>query len=849
MKLQGMSIVFALVIVPLILVLSYYIGLQVDTIELQTEYDSKLLDSTYDAMAAFELNTANEDLSTVSDSLRTIIEASYNVFINNLATNLGMSNANKSYVEPFIPAVLFTLYDGYYICAPTKVPTVLTDSNGNAVAVGDKGVSGSSGNYKYNEDPEKYLSADDLVGNLEDYGQLLYLKDSGTNTYTANIDDAKLETKNVLKTYMPYSARYVGTNYDLTMIYTLDNYVTVEGNIGNVYYTKSGYLIPTDNITINISEPNDTSYSTQITAYSQKNIQELIENRQAKIEVVINDGATTNTTIFLDKGNSKASLETKMNVLKNALEDAQESWYSMLDVENNSYGANVNDAAVLVAIDKYKDESFFINLRDNYNVAIDSNWAAEIEAEGTNANPDGTKVASILYEFIDALEKEITNTQYELDLISSVVYYSKAYIFSSWVNDYLCKASNTSCNVIEDDLVEVSGQAYTTIKGIETLEFDFKTGSQVFNFDGTEPVSVTEIPTDSPFYQHKLNVIKMSIQYNLNLAMSTYNNDESYLFEYEMPVIQSSEWERILTNISITSFMQGVKCGLKTYNNYKIVSSTNNDIMVLPEDIYYVEKENFNDESSEYHKINCDKMLKSTASEYMAFSSKEVKYDKIYNKTRNYMLYEYDHKNYACYDCINDGNYFNYDPADDGNYVEQVNIFDTTQRNYDLYGNLRKAYYIGVAKERNDTYKMNAVINSQGYEILKYSKADSARRSSLGVDRIDSIEIAIGTIYSQNASIRSVLYTFDYYGGEPNLSNDNYSIATNNSSNDSTQSLKISVIPGKLTDTDSFNIGNLKPVCQDSEGNSFEDEVKNLNDEDAVEQFKNAIKYIRVIYK
>ena len=57
MKLQGMSIVFALVIVPLILVLSYYIGLQVDTIELQTEYDSKLLDSTYDAMAAFELNT------------------------------------------------------------------------------------------------------------------------------------------------------------------------------------------------------------------------------------------------------------------------------------------------------------------------------------------------------------------------------------------------------------------------------------------------------------------------------------------------------------------------------------------------------------------------------------------------------------------------------------------------------------------------------------------------------------------------------------------------------------------------------------------------------------------------
>lgn len=191
MKLQGMSIIFALVIVPIILVVSYYIQLQVDTINLQTAYDSKLLDSTYDAMAAFELNTANEDLSTVSDSLRTIIEASYNVFINNLLTNLGMSNANRSHVEPNIPSVLYTLYDGYYICAPTKVPTVLTDSNGNAISVGDKGVSGSSGNYTFNETSDNLC--DKSVG--LDYGQLLYLKDGTVNTYTTNIDEAKLETK------------------------------------------------------------------------------------------------------------------------------------------------------------------------------------------------------------------------------------------------------------------------------------------------------------------------------------------------------------------------------------------------------------------------------------------------------------------------------------------------------------------------------------------------------------------------------------------------------------------------------------------------------------------------------
>ena len=95
MKLQGLGIIFALIVLPIILVMSYYIQLEVDTLSLQKSYDSKLLDSTYDAMSAFEINTANEDLSTVSDSLRTIVEASSNVFITTLATNLGMNSVWK----------------------------------------------------------------------------------------------------------------------------------------------------------------------------------------------------------------------------------------------------------------------------------------------------------------------------------------------------------------------------------------------------------------------------------------------------------------------------------------------------------------------------------------------------------------------------------------------------------------------------------------------------------------------------------------------------------------------------------------------------------------------------------
>ena len=63
MKIQSFSVVFALIIIPILLVLTYYIQLQVDTITRQNEYDTKLLTATYDAMSSFELNTANEDLS------------------------------------------------------------------------------------------------------------------------------------------------------------------------------------------------------------------------------------------------------------------------------------------------------------------------------------------------------------------------------------------------------------------------------------------------------------------------------------------------------------------------------------------------------------------------------------------------------------------------------------------------------------------------------------------------------------------------------------------------------------------------------------------------------------------
>ena len=141
MRLQHFTVIFAIIFLPIILITSYYIQRQVDTISLQLSYDSSLLSATYDAMMAFEINTANEDLSTVSDSLRSIIDASTNVFLTTLSTNLGYSNASKTYIQPYIPAILYTLYDGYYIYSPSSSPVVCTNSKGETISTDSYGVS------------------------------------------------------------------------------------------------------------------------------------------------------------------------------------------------------------------------------------------------------------------------------------------------------------------------------------------------------------------------------------------------------------------------------------------------------------------------------------------------------------------------------------------------------------------------------------------------------------------------------------------------------------------------------------------------------------------------------------
>ncbi len=120
MKLQNLVIIFLALALPVIIILSVYVGLQVKTAFLRANYDDALIDASHQTVTAFQLNTTNNKYLTVADTKIRDIEAALNIFSSTLSTKFGRTGANRSSMMAYVPALMFTLYDGYYIYTPVK---------------------------------------------------------------------------------------------------------------------------------------------------------------------------------------------------------------------------------------------------------------------------------------------------------------------------------------------------------------------------------------------------------------------------------------------------------------------------------------------------------------------------------------------------------------------------------------------------------------------------------------------------------------------------------------------------------------------------------------------------------
>ena len=118
MKLQSLTIIFIIIVLPVSLVLSSYIGYELKTIEKQNMYNSGIIKATHDAVFSFEINTNSDNYSNNPESKRDIIKSSVKTFENSLSTTCNLGLYGNSSIEEYIPAMVFGMYDGFYMYSP-----------------------------------------------------------------------------------------------------------------------------------------------------------------------------------------------------------------------------------------------------------------------------------------------------------------------------------------------------------------------------------------------------------------------------------------------------------------------------------------------------------------------------------------------------------------------------------------------------------------------------------------------------------------------------------------------------------------------------------------------------------
>ena len=182
MKLQSFGIIFALVALPLILVLTYYIQLQVDSIEIQSQYDTQLLDSTYDAMSSFETTRGRNNIEY------TKYEKNGNV------VNLTIINGSYNAVNPDVFISGLKLMDDIYKQGKNSRKVCIW---GDMLEAGNKSLEFHLGLKKYliNYKIDLFITVGQYMNQLNDL-----LENSSINRVKFNtIDDITDNIKNYLK--------------------------------------------------------------------------------------------------------------------------------------------------------------------------------------------------------------------------------------------------------------------------------------------------------------------------------------------------------------------------------------------------------------------------------------------------------------------------------------------------------------------------------------------------------------------------------------------------------------------------------------------------------------------------
>lgn len=640
MKLQNMTVIFIIIMIPIILVVSYYIGLQINTITMQKNYTVKLQTAAKDSIQALEINTVewNSASSNLADSKRRDVLASINTFTTSLANNMGIGGAGKGRIQTYIPAIVYTMYDGYYIYSASLMKDQDTDKDGLT-----------------------QFNADGTI------------KSNETSSY-----------QYILKPYSPYSARYASANgsIDVTVNYTLDNYIRVYGTVNGEYQAKEGYLVVCDDdagvrvnknggsisgITYRGATIKPEALTEQVyTDEGVKEYQYIYDQYDNKLYWDNKDGTNEGNYFSVDKNNNKVYLQTAL--------------------PEGDAGFSITNRFRKISIPMYD------NRKDEWTV----------QKVFQILNPGGD--SKFYYENESGAFVEFTNPGKTLGTVkqeedySAINYCVESYVFTKWVT------KNLGSITVGDMKSPTVGQ-YNNVDNAKN-----KNIFAINPSNNPDPENDVAYAT-SVLAQHKKDIIINTIEKNLSQATEQAKKMNPN-YEYRLPQLSYDEWEQALSNISIIAFMQGMPIGLKYYNNYAIATSTLNKEFVDPDELYFAGKDD-----QYYHQRQCEQ---ATGSDYVGYRSIDYvakSYEKSDNGTTS-TYYPHAHADVSnrsiysvleCYYCL--VNRSTYNAAN-----------NKANWNDNPYNNWTDSYYNALARERYmqldepGTYKPNVTITKTASE-------------------------------------------------------------------------------------------------------------------------------------
>lgn len=754
MRIQNLAIIFLVIAIPLIMILSYYLNLQQDTLKLQAEYDTKLLEATKEGIKAFEVNTVDWSewaSKKSSQTLKSNANAVINTFTTSLANNLNLSGTAKEYMLNYIPAVALTMYDGYYIYSQSYAPVTLENSDGvqlfrDTTQAGNKITTDSSiGEILYRAEGTGDTYTYEYV-NSSGASEIITIKD-----LTTDVTKAKREYKHTLSNQTAYSARYKRTGLNVVVNYTLDNRIYVYGTLDNESIDKDGYLVYFNNNSI-IPRAYIQNYDSD-KKYSEDDI--IIKNKISDIKyngIVVEEEVLEEQILYFN--GTAYTLETFRYVY---------------DIEHNKlyYDENIGNFFTITSnrerqfieenvkvgqeVCRYKSVSILWGNND------DTTEYKKIYQLLNKGNDQGKWYISLNDE--EGVDKEEVDTQIKEGLqniginniniwndCSAISYYVESYAFTNWVKQ------NLAGNNLKQQDIEYNKENGT----YKIVEHNIE---NVFNIYGdNNPEDETSL-----FVQHKKEVMKNNIITALNLSITNYNRNG--IQEFKLPVLTDMDWEQAFSNISLITFFQGVPIGLKNYNNYAISTSTTNREYVDPDEIYFVGAD------KNYHRVYCEKCgnIRYTGYRSVEYVLKNYTIDDT-------NIYYYQHDNYddnnsetACYYCV--VNRANYNSTQDENiFAIQTKVYNEAlarERYYQkqqILASLFNDISVSVTKKKMSLTNTDIIfiLDDSGsmefdYESVKFACRDilnamlesgASENFYIGFIRFDDTSERIGSITS-----------------------------------------------------------------------------------------------------